>query len=386
MATMHPDELSAALLNLVDEIGSKELAPKVAAAEESATFPRELLRTLGAAGFLGLPYDPALGGGGVSTASYLQVIERLSSYWLSVGLAVSVHTLSCFPLAMYGTAEQQAAWLPDMVGGELLGAYCLSEPHSGSDAAAMTTTAKRTDTGWVINGTKAWITHGGIADFYVVMARTGEPGARGISCFLVPGDTPGISSATPERKMGLRASPTAQVHFDEVHVDAERLIGAEGAGFKIAMAALDAGRLGIAACAIGLAQAALQQGVDYASQRHAFGQAIADFQGVSFLLADAATGIASARTLVRQAAEVKDSNHAYSTLAAMAKLHATDMCMSVTTDMVQVLGGAGYVMDYPVERFMREAKVLQIVEGTNQIQRMVIARALLREHSNPAAR
>lgn len=273
-----------------------------------------------------------------------------------------------------------------MVGGNLLGAYCLSEPHSGSDAAALRTTAVRDDEGYLINGTKAWITHAGHADYYVVMARTSDDGARGISCFLVPADAPGVSVAPAERKMGMRASPTAQVMFDDVHIGADRRIGAEGDGFAIAMAALDAGRLGIAACATGLAEAALAVAVDYAGERQAFGRAIGEFQGVSFLLADAATSITAARALYREAAGIKDSGAAYSTIAAMAKLFATDACMTVTTDAVQVLGGAGYVEDYPVERYMREAKVLQIVEGTNQVQRVVIGRSLARTAAARASR
>ena len=346
--------------------------------EAQRDFPHELMRTLGAAGLLGLPYPPDVGGAGVSYSTYLAVIERLSQAWLAVGLGVSVHTLSCFPLAMYGNEAQRQRWLPDMLGGDLLGAYCLSEPHSGSDAAALRTSATRTDDGWVINGVKAWITHAGAADFYTVMARTSDDGAKGISCFLVPGDAPGVSVAAPERKMGLRSSPTAQVIFDDVAVSADRLIGAPGEGFRIAMAALDTGRLGIAACAVGLAQAALDRGVAYARERTAFGSPIGDFQGVSFMLADAATGITAARALYRDAAAIKDRGEPFGTVAAMSKLFATDTAMTTTTDMVQVLGGAGYVEDFPVERYMREAKVLQIVEGTNQIQRLVIGRSLLR--------
>lgn len=372
------DDVAAELLDLVNSLASQEVEPRADMGEAQRDFPHELMRTLGAAGLLGLPYPPDVGGAGVSYSTYLAVIERLSQAWLAVGLGVSVHTLSCFPLAMYGNEAQRQRWLPDMLGGDLLGAYCLSEPHSGSDAAALRTSATRTDDGWVINGVKAWITHAGAADFYTVMARTSDDGAKGISCFLVPGDAPGVSVAAPERKMGLRSSPTAQVIFDDVAVSADRLIGAPGEGFRIAMAALDTGRLGIAACAVGLAQAALDRGVAYARERTAFGSPIGDFQGVSFMLADAATGITAARALYRDAAAIKDRGEPFGTVAAMSKLFATDTAMTTTTDMVQVLGGAGYVEDFPVERYMREAKVLQIVEGTNQIQRLVIGRSLLR--------
>ncbi len=374
----HELDYATDLRPLVEELSRNEVSPSATVGEETAEFPRELVRTLGRAGLLGLPYAPADGGAGLPYADYLRVIERLAQAWLAVGLGVSVHTLSCFPLAVAGDDAQRTAWLPEMLGGELLGAYCLSEPHTGSDAAALSTRAIRDGDDWLLSGTKAWITHGGAADFYVVMARTSDDGARGISCFLVPANASGLSVDRPERKMGLRASPTAMVRLDGVRLTADRLIGAEGQGFAIAMAALDTGRLGIAACAVGLAQAALDVAVDYARERTAFGKPIGDFQGVSFMLADAATGIAAARALYLHAAGLKDAGEPFGVEAAMAKLNATDMAMAVTTDMVQVLGGAGYVEDHPVERFMREAKVLQIVEGTNQIQRMVIGRALLK--------
>ena len=373
---------AAELLDLVDTLAVREVAPAAAAAEGSGDFPRALIAKLGDAGLLGMPYPESLGGAGLDYQTYMRVIERLSRAWLTVGLAVSVHTLSCFPLVVAGSEAQQRRWLPHLLGGTMLGAYCLSEPHSGSDAAALRTTATRVSDqrgdGYVINGTKAWITHAGVADFYTVMARTSDDGARGVSCFLVMSDAPGLSFGARERKMGMRASPTAQVVFDDVFVPVDQLIGGEGAGFRLAMAALDAGRLGISACAVGLAEAALAEAVAYAGEREAFGAAIGSYQGVSFMLADAATGIAAGRALVESAARAKDAGEAYGTAAAMAKLFTTDMCMAATTDAVQVLGGAGYVEDYPVERYMREAKVLQIVEGTNQIQRLVIGRSLLR--------
>jgi alkylation response protein AidB-like acyl-CoA dehydrogenase len=325
---------------------------------------------------LGLPFDAAYGGGEQPYEVTLQALEEISRAWMSIGVSVSVHYLSCFPLAVYGTEEQRARWLPDMIGGDLLGAYCLSEPHSGSDAAALTTRAVGDEAGYVVNGTKAWITHGGRADFYSMMVRTSDDGARGISCLLVDASTPGLSSAIPERKMGATASPTAQVILEDVHVDADRLMGAEGAGFTVALAALDAGRLGIAACAVGLAQAALDAAASYADSRIQFGRPIAEFQGVSFMLADMGTAIAAARALYVEAARLKDAGLPFGTMAAMAKLSATDAAMRVTTDAIQVLGGAGYTQDFPAERYFREAKALQIVEGTNQVQRVVIGRAL----------
>ncbi|MBB4674489.1 alkylation response protein AidB-like acyl-CoA dehydrogenase [Crossiella cryophila] len=375
-----PGDEATALLELTREIADKELAPRAAAAESTGAFPREAFRTLGRAGLLGLPYPEEFGGGAQPYEVYLQVVEELSRAWLAVGLGVSVHTLSCHALAGYGSTEQRERWLGELIGGELLGAYCLSESHCGSDAAALRTTAKTGESGdYTVSGTKAWITHGGVADFYTLLARTGVDGPKGISAFLVDADTPGVTAAPPERKMGMKASTTAQVIFDAAVVPAGRRLGAEGQGFAIAMDALNSGRLGIAAAAVGVAQAALDVAVDYARERSAFGQPIAEFQGVSFLLADAAAGIEASRQLYLSAARRKDAGLPFATQAAMAKLIATDTCMKVTTDMVQVLGGAGYVEDYPVERYMREAKVLQIVEGTNQIQRMVIGRALVKQ-------
>jgi alkylation response protein AidB-like acyl-CoA dehydrogenase len=372
-----PTEEAYELLGLTKEIADGELAPRASAYEAEGRFPREVLRTVGRAGLLGLPYLEADGGAGQPYEVYLQVLEILAGAWVAIAEAVSVHTLSCFPVAAYGS-ESQRKLLPDMLAGDLLGAYCLSEPQGGSDAAALTTRAVREGDDWVVTGTKAWVTHGGRADFYNIFCRTGGPGASGISCLLADADTPGLIPQAPERTMGLRSSAPAQIVMDGARVPADRLIGAEGEGFRIAMQALDAGRLGIAACAVGLAQAALDYAAGYARERTQFGRPIAGFQGVGFLLADMATGIAAARALTLAAARLKDAGRPYSAEAAKAKLFATDMAMRVTTDAVQVLGGSGYVADHPVERYFREAKVLQIVEGTNQIQRLVISRSLTR--------
>src|SRR6185437_802212 len=372
------------LLELTRELADRELRPAVAAAERDGVFPRQTFRLLGRSGLLGLPYPEELGGGGVTYEVYLQVIEELARAWLAVGLGVSVHTLSCFPLVTAGSDEQQEKWLPGLLGGELLGAYCLSEPHSGSDAAALATTAVRDGEpggDYVLNGVKAWISHAGQADFYTLFARTsGDPAARdrgqGISCLHVPASVPGVSAAAAERKMGMKASVTAQMIFDDARVPSDHLVGEEGAGFSIALAALDAGRLGIAACATGLAQAALDEAVGYARTRRQFGRPIAEFEGLSFMLADMATAVQASRALYLSAGRRKDAGQPARTEAAMAKLFASDAAMQVATDAVQVLGGYGYVEDFPAERYLREAKMLQIVEGTNQIQRLVIARAL----------
>jgi len=371
-----PSDEARALLDLTGDLAARELRPRVAIDERAGRFPRDAFSTLGQAGLLGLPFAQEYGGGAQPYEVYLQVVEELAGAWLAVGLGVSVHTLSAFPVAAFGTDQQKAEFLPAMVGGDRLGAYCLSETNSGSDAAALVTSAVREGDDYRIRGTKAWVTHGGVADYYSVFLRTGGPGAAGISTVLVEAATPGVSPQPPEHKMGMASSPTAQIVFDDAVVPVTRRIGEEGQGFRIALAALDGGRLGIAACAVGVAQAALDYAVAYAEERKQFNRAIIDFQGLGFLLADMATQVAAARALYLDAARRRDAGQPYGAMAAMAKLFATDMVMRVTTDAVQVLGGAGYVEDHPAERWMREAKVLQIVEGTNQVQRLVIARAL----------
>ena len=379
-----PTDEARDLLALTREIAAKELAPRSAEAEATETFPRDVFTLLGQAGLLSLPYPEEFGGGDQPYEVYLQVLEEISTVWASVGVGVSVHALSCFGLANYGTDEQRAEWLPDMLSGDLLGAYCLSEPHAGSDPAAMRTTAKRDGDSYVLNGAKAWTTHGGHADFYKVMARTSDD-RNGISCFLVPASAEGLVADPPERKMGLTGSATATMRFDDVRVDAARLLGAEGEGLRIALAGLDSGRLGIAAVAVGLAQGALDSAVAYARERETFGTKIIDHQGLAFVLADMEAAIVSARATMLHAARLKDAGLPFSREASVAKLVATDNAMKVTTDAVQVLGGYGYTRDFPVERYMREAKVMQIFEGTNQIQRMVISRSLAKDNAGAIA-
>jgi alkylation response protein AidB-like acyl-CoA dehydrogenase len=371
-----PSEEARELLELTRDIARREIAPAAAAEEDAGRFPRETFALIGRSGLLALPYAEEYGGGGQPYEVYLQVLEELAAARLTVGLGVSVHTLACHAVAAYGSKEQRADHLPAMLGGDLLGAYCLSEPASGSDAASLRTRAVRDGDTWTLTGTKAWITHGGVADFCTVLARSGGEGARGITAYLVPGDAPGLTAAAPERKMGLKGSPTAQLHLDGVTVPDSRRIGEEGQGFAIALSALDSGRLGIAACATGLAQAALDAALDHMGERRQFGRPLTDFQGLRFMLADMATRIEAGRALYLAAARLRDAGRPFSAQAAMAKLFCTDTAMQVTTDAVQLLGGYGYTADFPVERYMREAKVLQIVEGTNQIQRMVVARHL----------
>ena len=372
-----PTDEATDLIELTREICRKDLAPKVDEAERARAFPEQTFRTLGRAGLLSLPYPEELGGADQPYEVYLQVVEEIASVWMSVAVGVSVHSLTAYPVATFGTPEQQRDLLPGMLSGEQLGAYCLSEPLAGSDIGSMTTRATRTDAGWSLRGTKAWISHAGHADYYTTFARTSDDGGKGLSTFVVPGDANGLTFAEPEKKLGLHCDPVAQVMFDAVPVDVARLIGKEGEGMRMALSALDAGRLGIAAAATGLAQAALDAAAEYASERQQFGRRIGDFQGLAFLLADMEASVTSARATYLHAARLKDAGRGFSKEAAVAKLVATDAAMKVTTDAVQGLGGAGYTEDFPLERYMREAKVTQIFEGTNQIQRLVISRQLL---------
>ena len=372
-----PGEEAREIVGMVGEFARAELEPAAAGAEERAEFPRKAIRQLGELGMLGMPYPVELGGAGQPYETYLQALEEVAAAWFSVGVGVSVHIMSAWPLAHRGSAEQRNRLLPGVIGGETLGGYALSEPQAGSDISRIATRAERIDGGWRLNGTKAWITHGGYADHYTLFARTGDEGSRGLSCFLVQGDAPGLSAAPPEKKMGMTASPTAMISLDDVVIGEEMIIGEPGDGAKIALGALDSGRLGIAACATGLAQAALDHASAYALERDQFGRPIADFQGLRFLLAEMAAGVDAARAAYLHAARKRDTGMDFTRDAAVAKLTCTDTAMRVTTDAVQVLGGYGYTRDFPVERFMREAKVAQIFEGTNQIQRLVIARQLL---------
>jgi alkylation response protein AidB-like acyl-CoA dehydrogenase len=371
-----PTEEAEDLLHLVHEIAAEELLPVADEAEANGRFPRETYALLGQAGLLSLPYPEELGGGAQPYEVYLQVVEELASAWMSIGVGVSVHALTCFPLAHFGTPEQQQRYLPAMLSGEQLGGYCLSEQQAGSDIASMRTRASPRDGGYAISGSKAWISHAGHADFYTTFARTSDDGGRGLTCLLVPGDAEGLSFGEPERKMGLDCDPVSEVVFDDVVVEADRMVGEPGQGMAIALAALDSGRMGVAATATGLAQRALDEATAYARQREQFGRPIIEHQGLAFLLADMAAAVGASRACYLHAARLRDAGLPHSLEASVAKLTATDAAMKVTTDAVQVLGGYGYTRDFPVERLMREAKVTQIFEGTNQIQRLVISRQL----------
>ena len=372
------DGVAEALLELTREIAAKELAPQVQEAEERAEFPEAAYRLLGKSGLLSLPFPEEYGGGGQPYQVYLQVIEEIATAWPSVGVGVSVHGLAANVVATNGSAELRQEWLPRMLSGDWLGAYCLSEPQAGSDVSGIKTRAVREGDAYVVNGTKQWISNGSCADYYILFARSSEDPKRGLSTFVVPADTAGMSFGAPEKKMGLACDVTTQVIFDGARIPADQLVGDEGSGMRVALLALDAGRLGIAAVATGIAQAALAHAVEYAGQRRQFGKTIGEQQGLQFLLADMAADVERARATYLHAARLKDVGRPFSRQASIAKLTATDAAMRVTTDAVQVLGGNGYTREYPVERLFRDAKVTQIFEGTNQIQRMVIGRDLLR--------
>ncbi len=372
------DGVGEALLELTREIATKELAPQVHAAEERGEFPEAAYRLLGRSGLLSLPFPEEYGGGAQPYETYLQVIEELATAWPSVGVGVSVHALTANVVATNGSDDLRAEWLPKMLSGDWLGAYCLSEPQAGSDVSGIRTRAVRETDEYVVNGTKQWISNGSCADYYILFARTSDDPKRGLSAFIVPAGTEGMSFGAPEKKMGLACDVTTQVIFEEARIPAAQLVGEEGAGMKVALSALDAGRLGIAAVATGIAQAALTHAVAYAGERQQFGRSIGELQGLQFLLADMAADVERARATYLLAARLKDAGRPFGRQASIAKLTASDAAMRVTTDAVQVLGGNGYTREYPVERLFRDAKVTQIFEGTNQIQRMVIGRDLLR--------
>jgi alkylation response protein AidB-like acyl-CoA dehydrogenase len=364
------------LFELAADIADHELLPRAAQAERAHTFPREVLDLLGKAGLLGLPFAERWGGGDQPYEVYLQVLERLAYRWFAVAESVHLQVLSAVGLARYGTDEQRDQWLPGLLNGEILGANAISEADAGSDLTGIRTTASRERAAYRINGVKSWVSHGGVAGVYNVYCRTGGPGIGGLSCVLVDASTPGVEPQKPEKKMAVWSLPTAAVAFNDVEVPDHQRIGRENRGMVIATSVFDRGRLGIAACAIGLAQAALDYAAQYAKERVQFGSPIINFQGVGFMLADMATQTAAARAMLLSAARLLDAGKPFSTEAAMAKLFATDTAMSVTMNAVQVLGGYGYTQDHPVERWMREAKLLQIIEGTNQIQRLAISQAL----------
>jgi alkylation response protein AidB-like acyl-CoA dehydrogenase len=365
-----------ALVGAVREWVRDVAAPASAGFEEKHEFPRGLFAQLGDMGLGGIPLPEKDGGGGESYLTYLTVLEELAAGFLSLAVTLSVHHLAEFCLHAFGSEELRGRYLPRLASCDWLGAYALSEASSGSDAASLRTRAEPTGEGYTVSGAKRFISSAGEAELYVVMARTGAEGPRGISAFAVEKGWDGFSFGKREDKMGWHASPMRELLFDGCRVPAANLIGEEGEGFTIALAGLDGGRLGIAACSVGLAQAAFEAAVSFAREREQFGRRVIEFQGLQFMLADMATQIEAARRLYREAARVRDAGEPPTIGASMAKLFASDTAMRVTTDAVQIHGGYGYMSEYPVERYLREAKALQIVEGTNQVQRMVIGRSL----------
>jgi alkylation response protein AidB-like acyl-CoA dehydrogenase len=350
--------------------------------DEKEHYPRQTVAKMGELGLLGMLVPEGYGGAGTSTVDYVLAMEEISWADASHSVVVSVNnSLVCEPILRFGTAEQKTEYLPSLASGRYVGSYCLSEPSSGSDASNMSTTARRHGDSWVLNGTKSWITNGGEAGLYLVYALSNlevSSKSRGITAFLVPADTPGLRAGKKEKKLGIRASSTTQIFFEDCRVPDSAVLGAVDEGFKIAMATLDGGRIGIGAQALGIAQRAFDESVRYAREREAFGHPIADFQGLQWRLADMATRIEAARLLVYRAARMKDSGAGFSKEASMAKLYASETAMFCAHAAVQMFGGYGFVRDYPVEKLFRDAKITEIYEGTSEIQRLVISRHVLR--------
>jgi butyryl-CoA dehydrogenase len=363
---------------MVRDFAKNEVAPTAAERDEEERFDREIFDKMAELGLTGIPWPEEYGGIGSDYLAYVIAVEELSRVCASTGVTLSAHTsLAGWPIYKFGTEEQKQKFLRPMAEGKKIGAYGLTEPGSGSDAGGMRTTAKRDGDHYILNGSKIFITNGGVADIYVVFALT-DPSSkqRGTSAFIVESNTPGFSVGKKEQKLGIRSSPTTEIIFEDCRVPAENLLGEEGQGFKIAMQTLDGGRNGIAAQAVGIAQGALDAAVEYAKERHQFGKPIIAQQGIAFKLADMATKIEASRLLTYQAAWLESEGLPYGKESAMSKLFAGDTAMKVTTEAVQVFGGYGYTKDYPVERFMRDAKITQIYEGTQEIQRLVISRML----------
>ncbi len=371
-------EEQADIRAMVRQFTAQEITPYADAWDEQHHFPREVYTKMADLGLMGMTTPENLGGSMLSRLSSALVYEELARGEMATAVGLSVHNMVTGSLARFGNEEQRQRWISKLASGALLGGFSLSEAGSGSDAASLQCRAERSTDGYVLNGSKMWVTNGGEADIYLLMARTKmNKGAAGITCFVVEKSTSGFTFGKTERKMGLHSSPTRELVFDNCVIPLANRIGEEGQGFKIALSSLDGGRVNIGAVAVGVAQAAFETARDYAHERQQFGKPIATFQAIQFMLADMAMKIEAARLLVYEAAYKLDEGQNASMHAAMAKCFATDMAMEVATNAVQVLGGAGYVRDYPVERYMRDIKVSQIFEGTNQIQRVVIARALL---------
>ncbi len=369
----------AALQAAVRDFAQSVVKPEAAAVDREHRFPEAAIAGARDLDLLGILVPPEHGGAGLDHLAFAICIEELAAACASTAVIVDVHnSVGCEPILLFGTDLQKRRWLPPLAAGEILGAFALTEPASGSDAAALQTSARRFGDEYVLTGTKVFITNAGRAGLYIVFARTGAEKASGISAFIVPGDAPGLKVGQVFDKMGLHGSPTAELVLEEVRVPAENLLHAAGKGFQVAMRALDSGRIGISGQALGIAEAALSEALQFTRERHQFGQPVAAFQGVGFMLADMATRLTAARQMTYHAAALCSAGRPFTREASMAKLFATDAAMDIAIDCVQLAGGYGYVNDYPFERHFRDAKALQIYEGSNQIQRVVIARDLLR--------
>ena len=364
---------------LFRDFAEAEVKPLAAEIDEEERFPSETVAKMAKYGFLGIPFSKELGGQGCDTLTYALCVEELSRVCATTGVIVSAHSsLCCDPIAKYGSSAQKEIYLPDLLSGKKLGAFGLTEPGAGTDAAGQQTKAVLDGDAYILNGSKIFITNGGQADVYIVMAMTDKSqGTRGISAFIVEAGTPGFSIGKKELKMGIRGSATTELVFENCRVPKANLLEKEGKGFGIAMGTLDGGRIGIAAQALGIAQGAFDEAVTYVRERKQFNKSLASFQNTQFQIADMKTRIEAARLLVYRAAKAKDSGNPFSADSAMAKLFAAETAMDVTTKVVQLFGGYGYTRDYPVERMMRDAKITEIYEGTSEVQRMVVAASVL---------
>jgi acyl-CoA dehydrogenase len=366
---------------VVRDFAEAEIKPVASELDRKARFPWTTLRKMGELGLMGITMPEQYGGAGLDTLSYVVLLEEISAADASHGTIMSVtNGLPQHMLLTYGSDEQKTNYLPKLASGEWIGSFCLSEPHCGSDAVAMTTKAEKVTGGYKLNGTKAWVTSGSEAQVYLVMAKTdANAGARGVSCFILEDGTPGMHFGKPEEKLGQHAATTTTIMFDDCFIPNAARLGHEGQGFVYAMSSLDGGRIGIAAQAVGIARAAFEAARDYAAERHAFGQAIREFQGVSFKLADMAVQLEAARLLTHKAAWLKDKGYHVTQEASTAKLFASEAANKITHAALQVFGGYGYSKDYPVERYFRDARVTEIYEGTSEIQRVVISRQIYRD-------
>lgn len=363
------------------DFATAEVLPKAAEIDREHRHPKELVARMAELGFLGIAIDDKWGGAGMDHVAYVLAMEEISRACASTGVIMSVNnSLVCDPISRFATDAQKARWLTPLASGKLLGCFALSEPEAGSDAAAQRTTAERVDGGWVINGVKNWITNGPVADVCVLFTMNDRAaGHRGITAFILPMDAKGVRTGPPDDKLGIRGSKSCQIFLDDVRLSDDHLLGEVGGGFKVAMSTLDGGRIGIAAQAVGIARAALEDALAYAQQRKTFGKAIIGHQAVAFKLADMATEVDAARLLTLRAAWLKDHKRPYGKEAAMAKLYASDVANKAAREAIQIFGGNGYVTEFPVERHFRDAKITEIYEGTSEIQRLVIASSVIRE-------